>query len=54
MAATKNVIANMNIQIPDTISPVRMFLRASRRVIMGGGAFYRWASATIVQNSSAR
>jgi hypothetical protein len=48
------VMPNMNMQIPHTISPVRMFLRASRRVIMSRGAFYRWASATIAQKSSAR
>jgi hypothetical protein len=32
-AATTNVIANMNMQIAQTIQPVRMFLRASRRFI---------------------
>jgi hypothetical protein len=31
-----NVMANMNMQIAPTIRPVRMFLRASRLVIMGG------------------
>lgn len=35
-APTTNVIPNMNMQIPHTIRPVRMFLRASRRVIVGG------------------
>ena len=35
-AATTNVIPNMNMQIAHTISPVRMFLRARRRVIIGG------------------
>ena len=44
----------MNMQIAVTIRPVRMFLRAKRRVIIGAGAFYRWTSATITQNSSAR
>jgi hypothetical protein len=42
MAATMNVTPNMNMQIPETIRPVRMFLRARRRVIfMGRDAFYR-------------
>jgi hypothetical protein len=45
---------NMNMQIPHTIKPVRMFFFAKRLVIMGRGAFYRWASATIAQNNSAR
>jgi hypothetical protein len=64
------VMPNMNMQIPHTISPVRMFLRASRRVIMSREEYllrpsgprstgalpatYRWTSATIAQNSSAR
>lgn len=47
-------MANMNMQIAHTISPVVMFLRASRLVIIGGLAFYRCLSATIAQNSSAR
>jgi hypothetical protein len=33
-AATTNVIPNMNMQIAHTIRPVRMFLRASRLVII--------------------
>jgi hypothetical protein len=33
-AATTNVRPNMNMQIAHTISPVRTFLRARRRVIM--------------------
>ena len=68
-AATTKVMPNMNMQIAHTISPVRMFLRARRRVIIGGKntscarvaldvvarpARYRWTSATIAQNSSAR
>ena len=53
-AATTKVMPNMNMQIAHTIRPVRMFLRARRRVIIGRRAFYRWASATIEQNSSAR
>jgi hypothetical protein len=51
------VMPNMNMQIAVTIRPVRMFLRASLRVIIGGripAAAYRWTSATIVQKSSAR
>src|SRR6201996_8464973 len=35
-AATTNVMPNMNMQIAHTIRPVRMFLRARRRVIIGG------------------
>jgi hypothetical protein len=34
MAATTKVIPNMNMQMPDTINPVRMFLRARRRFII--------------------
>jgi hypothetical protein len=49
-----NVMPNMNMQIAHTIRPVMMFLRASRRVIIGRGAFYTWTSTTIAQNSSAR
>jgi hypothetical protein len=45
---------NIAMQIAATISPVQMFLRASLRVIIGGRAFYNWASATIAANSSAR
>ena len=54
MAATRNVSANISMQIAATINPVRMFLPASRRVIIAGRAFYRRASATIAANSSAR
>jgi len=54
MAATTKVMANMNMQIPHTISPVRMFFFAKRLVIMGEFAFYRCTSATIAQNSRAR
>jgi hypothetical protein len=35
---------NMNMQIAHTISPVRMFLRASHRVIMGGKDYLMRAS----------
>jgi hypothetical protein len=34
MWATTNVIPNMNMQMADTINPVRMFFRARRRVII--------------------
>jgi hypothetical protein len=47
------VMPNMNMQIAETISPVRRFFRARRLVIMGG-AFYRCTSATIAQKSRAR
>ncbi len=58
-AATTNVMPNMNMQMAHTISPVRMFLFARRRFIVGAkntrrGRAYRWTSATIAQNSSAR
>jgi hypothetical protein len=48
------VMPNMNMQIAATIRPVRTFLRASRRVIIGWRGFYRCASATIAANSRAR
>ena len=54
MAATRKVSPNIAMQIAATISPVQMFRRASRRVIIGGCTFYRRASATIAANSSAR
>ena len=54
MAATTKVRQNISMQMAATIRPVQMFLRASRRVIIGGRAFYRRASATIATNSSAR
>lgn len=53
MAATTKVIPNMNMQIAPMISPVRMFLSARRRVIMGSEG-YNFTSATIAQNNSAR
>ena len=47
-------MANMNSATAPASRPLRMFLRASLRVIIGGGAFYSRVSATIVANSRAR
>ena len=54
MAATRKLSANIAMQIAPTIRPVQMFFLANCRVIIGGRAFYRRASATIAANSSAR
>lgn len=43
----------MSMQIAPTIRPVRMFLTAKRRVMLGAGV-YSLTSMTIAQNSSAR